>query len=974
MIEIRLTPSGRLQWEASEEASESARLAHLRDCFMADWREGIFRLGAEKVAPGDSLALRYWQGIAERFVAGLCHLPGGMTPAQQPPPTEAECAQWILTAPPMQGGEYLSQETLRSIWNALVAWCAEASQAAGGLGAFLEARAPQWRQVGRVCFHLAENKADPARPFAFMATFVSGLGASGQARHLPLRQALEQYAGANNRPALVKLLSPVQAAAERLEWVKEMVESGEIYRPMAWTPPRAYRFLLGVSAMEESGLTVRLPDWWRRRPRPQVSVTIGSKKPSMLGLEAMLDFNVQVALGDMTLTAEDIKALMEGGDGLVLLKGQWVEVDREKLQEAIEHWQTLRRKAREGGVSFIEGMRLLAGASEDLKHEEQTEAVRAWAHVEAGEAMREILAALRDPARLEANDSESGSSGESGERGSDGDGDGGSDEDGCGGLRAILRPYQRHGVSWLRLLTGLGLGACLADDMGLGKTIQVLALLLRERLLKGNTDRHRQAQTDTDPAPQTPSPAPQKPSPEPQTPKPEPRTPSPEPQAPNPEPRTPIPGEGPALLIVPASLLGNWRAEADKFAPALRLVFLHPAEASREELERIEQSPREQLASCDLAITTYSMLARQQWLTQIEWRMVILDEAQAIKNPGTGQTRAVKKLPARARVALTGTPVENRLGDLWSIFDFLNPGLLGSSAVFKSFITGMEKRPDASGQFAPLRRLVAPYILRRMKTDRSVIADLPDKVETTRFCNLTKTQVRLYEQVVDAMKTALQDSDGMKRRALVLQTLMRLKQVCNHPSQLTGDGVYDAEDSGKFQRLAEICEELAERQERVLVFTQFREIIDPLSARLTAVFGRSGLVLHGDTSVPKRRGLVEQFQREDGPPFFILSLKAGGTGLNLTAASHVIHFDRWWNPAVEDQATDRAFRIGQRKNVLVHKFVTSGSVEERIDAMIAQKRKMAGEILGGEGEVDVTSLSDEALLSLVRLDITRAAM
>jgi len=882
-----------LLWEAEEAAPEEGRLASLRATFNADWREGLFRLAAEKTDPGVSLTLRYWQGFAEQFLIRLCQLPEAMTPEQAAPPAEAECAHWVLTAPPMQGGEYLSTDTLLAIWNALAQWCGEAALANGGLGNFLETRAPRWHQVGRVCFHLAENKADPERPFAFMATYVSGLGAAGRARHLPLRQALEQYAGANNRPALVKLLSPVQAAAERLDWVKAMVDSGEIYRPLAWPPERAYRFLLAVPALEESGLTVRLPDWWRRRPRPRVAVTIGDKRPSMLGLKAMLDFSVQVALGDETLTPEEIEALLAGGNGLVLLKGQWVEVDGEKLREAIRHWEALRREAREGGVSFIEGMRLLAGASEDLKHEEKLEAVRSWAHVEAGEALRQILGGLRDPARLET-DAAAGD-----------------------GLRATLRPYQRDGVAWLRFLSELGLGACLADDMGLGKTIQVLALLLRAR--------HEGAGV-----------------------------------------------AGPSLLVVPASLLGNWRAEAARFAPALRLVFLHPSETERPVLERIEKDPAGQLATADLAVTTYSMLARQEWLAQVDWRRVILDEAQAIKNPGTAQSKAVKKIPARSRVVLTGTPVENRLGDLWSIFDFLNPGLLGSAGVFKKFVQDLEKRER--DQFAPLRRLVAPYILRRMKTDRAIIADLPDKVETTRFCSLTRAQVRLYEQVVAAMKVTLEASEGIKRRALVLQTLMRLKQVCNHPSQLTGEGVYAPGESGKFQRLAEICEELSERQERVLVFTQFREIIEPLSAHLAQVFGRPGLALHGETNVAKRKTLVDQFQREDGPPFFILSLKAGGTGLNLTAASHVIHFDRWWNPAVEDQATDRAFRIGQKKNVLVHKFVTRGSVEERIDRMIAEKRQLAREVLAGGGEVDLTSLSDNELLDLVRLDVSRAAI
>ncbi|MBU0719606.1 MAG: DEAD/DEAH box helicase, partial [Planctomycetes bacterium] len=403
-----------------------------------------------------------------------------------------------------------------------------------------------------------------------------------------------------------------------------------------------------------------------------------------------------------------------------------------------------------------------------------------------------------------------------------------------------------------------------------------------------------------------------------------------------------------------------------------KLTFLHPAETDRQTLANIAQSPDQHLGDTDLAVTTYSMLARQDWLMQLDWRFVILDEAQAIKNPSTRQSKAVKKLPAHARIALTGTPVENRLGDLWSLFDFLNPGLLGSAGVFKSFIKSLQLREE--NRFAPLRQLVGPYILRRLKTDRSVIADLPEKIETVRYCNLTKTQVKLYELAVRQMRSALETADGMARRGLVLETLMRLKQICNHPSQLSGDGGYSPSDSGKFLRLGELCEELAQRQEKALIFTQFREIIDPLADHLTAVFGRAGLVLHGGTSVKRRKGVVAQFQDEGGPPFFILSLKAGGTGLNLTAASHVIHFDRWWNPAVENQATDRAFRIGQKRNVLVHRFVTSGTIEERIDELIAEKRQMADEILATDGEVKLTELPDDELMQLVRLDVTRAMM
>jgi non-specific serine/threonine protein kinase len=374
----------------------------------------------------------------------------------------------------------------------------------------------------------------------------------------------------------------------------------------------------------------------------------------------------------------------------------------------------------------------------------------------------------------------------------------------------------------------------------------------------------------------------------------------------------------------------------------------------------------------DLVVTSYASLLRLPWLESTRFDLVVLDEAQAIKNPGARQTRAVKALRADARLALTGTPVENRLGDLWSLFDFLNPGLLGSATVFQSFVKSLQVREE--NQFAPLRQLVGPYILRRLKTDRTIIADLPEKTETPRYCNLTRSQIKLYEHTVHTLQSALASVDSMARRGLVLQALLRLKQVCNHPSQLSGDGAYKPTDSGKFLRLAEICDELAVRQEKVLIFTQFREIIDPLAVHLATVFGRGGLVLHGGTSVQKRKTLVDHFQNDDGPPFFILSLRAGGTGLNLTAASHVIHFDRWWNPAVENQATDRAFRIGQQRNVLVHKFITSGTIEERIDAMLAEKRQFAEDILSSDSEVNLTELPDDELLQLVRLDVTRAAL
>ena len=346
----------------------------------------------------------------------------------------------------------------------------------------------------------------------------------------------------------------------------------------------------------------------------------------------------------------------------------------------------------------------------------------------------------------------------------------------------------------------------------------------------------------------------------------------------------------------------------------------------------------------------------------------MLDEAQAIKNPGAQQTKAVKKLIADTRITLTGTPVENRLSDLWSIFDFTHPGLLGSAAAFSTFV----RRLTAGHTYGPLRDLVRPYILRRLKTDKSVIADLPDKTEMKAFCHLSPMQAALYQRAVEELTAALGGADGIGRKGLVLSFLMRFKQICNHPSQWIGNAAWAEADSGKFARLRELAEVIAAKQEKLLVFTQFRVATQPIAAFLGNVFGREGLLLHGGTPVAKRKELVRRFQEDELTPFFVLSLKAGGAGLNLTAASHVVHFDRWWNPAVENQATDRAFRIGQSRNVLVHKFVCRGTVEDKIDQLIESKQNLVKDVLEGGAELKLTELSDRQLLDLVALDIHSA--
>ncbi len=465
------------------------------------------------------------------------------------------------------------------------------------------------------------------------------------------------------------------------------------------------------------------------------------------------------------------------------------------------------------------------------------------------------------------------------------------------GLHATLRPYQERGFSWLTFLRRWGLGACLADDMGLGKTIQTLTLLQQQR------------------------------------------------QA----------GEArPVLLVCPTSLVGNWQRESQRFTPDLVVMIHHGQSRPRGEAFVNAVKPSH------LVITSYALLGRDlEQFQEVAWAGVILDEAQNIKNPSTKQAQAARSIQADYRIALTGTPVENNVGDLWSIMEFLNPGLLGSQADFKrDFFIPIQVQRDTEAM-AKLQQLTGPFVLRRLKTDKTIIQDLPDKIEGKVFCPLTKEQASLYAAVVKNLEERLHEAEGIERSGLVLATLSKLKQVCNHPAQFLGDHSQVGGRSGKLTRLVEMCEELLSVGDKALIFTQFAEMGEILRQHLIESLGREVLFLHGGTSKKERDAMVESFQSSHGPPLFVLSLKAGGTGLNLTQASHVFHFDRWWNPAVENQATDRAFRIGQQKNVQVHKFVCQGTLEERIDQIIEQKRSIAADIVGtGEGWLTTLSIAE----------------
>jgi len=481
------------------------------------------------------------------------------------------------------------------------------------------------------------------------------------------------------------------------------------------------------------------------------------------------------------------------------------------------------------------------------------------------------------------------------------------------GFSGELRPYQQRGVAWLDLLERTGLGACLADDMGLGKTATVLALLQAERVSSGSA-----------------------------------------------KPGSARPG--PTLVVCPTSLVGNWQREAERFTPDLRTHVHHGATRAR------AGALAAKVAEADVVITTYPLVDRDRAaLAVVEWGRIVLDEAQNVKNPEAKQTKAVRSLQAPRRIALTGTPVENHLGELWSIMEILNPGLLGSASAFREQFALPIERFREEEPAERLRTLTQPFVLRRLKTDRTIITDLPDKLEMKVICSLTREQATLYQAVVDEMLRRIEETEGIERKGLVLATMLRLKQVCNHPAQYLGDGSALAGRSGKLERTVDLLDEVLDGGERALVFTQFSEMGTFLHDHLQHRLGCRVAFLHGGVPRRQRDQMVAEFQDgDDGAPIMVLSLKAGGTGLNLTAANHVVHFDRWWNPAVENQATDRAFRIGQRRNVQVRKLVCAGTLEDRIDQMIDAKRELADRIVGA-GEGWLTELSTDQLADVFRL-------
>ncbi len=631
--------------------------------------------------------------------------------------------------------------------------------------------------------------------------------------------------------------------------------------------------------LQGAGFRVIVPAWWtseglrrlrvRLSPQRAAPGTLAAESTGLLGLNALLRFKSEVLMDGTPLTREEWESVVRGKQGLVRLRGQWMELQPGEVKRLEEFWN--------------KGAELLSmTVQETLKMAASTDGPEILHDGEAGQ----VLAGLAGPGALEQLEQP-------------------------GLLQGRLRPYQLRGYSWLAYLESLGLGACLADDMGLGKTVQVIATVLQDR--------------DSNP------------------------------------------GGGPTLLVAPTSVLGNWQREVRRFAPTL-VTYLHHGPKRAKTLQPFKRS----VAGSDIVVSSFAVARLDiAVLTKIRWHRLVVDECQNAKNPSAAVTKALRRIRAERRIAMTGTPVENRLMDLWSLFSVINPGYLGTMTAFRKNFERRIARDRDAGVMHQLRGMVQPFILRRMKTDKAIISDLPEKVEQNACCNLTREQASLYEAVVRDVEEQLKEGprDGVRRTGLVLSTLTRLKQICNHPAQFLQDGSKFSEArSHKLARVCEMLEEIEAEGESALVFTQFRTVGKELEALFRRRFGGAVYFLHGGTPRARREYMVDEFQNPHSERgIFLLSLKAGGTGITLTRANHVIHFDRWWNPAVENQATDRAHRIGQKKRVMVHKMLTIGTLEERINEVIESKRELAEEIVGS-GESWLSELDNDSFRRLISLD------
>ena len=845
---------------------------------------GMLDLVQHGLPVGADAALSWLQEQArQRLMRYLRALRRADTAAAQLTVSPTEAAAMLESLPPLHQSSVCAGDICTWFEGMELALHDKAALAGCSVTEWLCRLGEGWQQLGMLCLHLAENGgADAAEaPFAFLATFIHKAGQDGKPRHAPLGLAAQM----NDNAALAALLRPLQQVAAESPFWQQLIRSGDIYRPCAWGARRAYDFLESLPLLEAAGIETRMVNLWKTQPpRAELQVQLekaGDSKDDRapaLNINSLLRFVPRVVLGNHALTDEELEELLAADeDGLVRFRGEWIRLDRERLQHLLNSWRQAARMAA-GGIPMVVGLRWLLGKRPEntVKLPPAEEDAPATAGPELEEALRRLSLAAPQPDLPES-------------------------------LRSILRPYQREGVRFLLGVTESGFGACLADDMGLGKTLQVTAWL---------THLHRQG----------------------------------------------VLAERAALIVAPASLLSNWQEEMARFAPQLRTILLHPDTLTAGQTDTLRRNPTQLLEGVEVALTTYGMATRlAELLAKEELPALVLDEAQAIKNAGSQRTKAILQLSSPRRVALTGTPVENNLSELRSLFDFLTPGLLGCEKEFNALVQRM------GADLSPLRRRIRPFLLRRLKSDPTLLPELPPKTEKPAYCLLPPEQTRLYAHEVESLRAVIAEPDPQTRLSLVLPLLSRLKQICNHPAQYRGEDYFDPAASGKMQRLGHLARSIAEAGDSCLVFTQYRSTIEPLHDFLAGIFGAPGLTLHGGTPLAERRERVAAFRHPGGPRFFILSLKAAGTGLTLTRARHVIHFDRWWNPAVENQASDRAYRIGQTQPVLIHPLICRGTIEENIHRMLTAKRALADNLLSGGLEKLLLTLPPEELSELLGL-------
>lgn len=836
-----------------------------RQQFNRDKYKALYELGFDDSKMAESPSLAFLRFLSESFLESLTSQPELELTRENAiiEPDEILKNRLLNSVPFALGAENINETWINGIFDKLSAvYRKEISKHIGTVAVYLSRKRKNLRIPERVFFHLVEDKDNEIYPFAFLATYATK-DKRGKIRHMPLKYALSEFKGEHKK--LLTLLSCLNKASEVSPLISGLVKSGEMLYPLHMGTKEAYEILKAVPELEENGILCRIPNWWKRRNASTVklSVKFGEQSQSLVGFNSLVTTKPELTIDGIKLTEKEIQKILQSTAGLDLIKGKWIEIDKNHMRELLEKMDEYG-----GDISFLDALKLESGIHSKTNDEKEIVFTN-------GEWLEKVLNQLRSPNEIKKPEIPEN-------------------------VTAELRPYQVTGYAWLKFMANLRLGACLADDMGLGKTVEVLTLLEDIRTHKEDAK---------------------------------------------------------ILLIVPASLLGNWEKESARFTPKINLYILHGKPSTE-----LDEELRGELKF--LTITTYSMAAKLERLAKINWDAVILDEAQAIKNPAAKQTKFIKKISAKLKIIMTGTPIENNLSNLWSLFDFLNKGLLGSAAEFKKYANQLNQNPE---NYQKLRKMLSPFILRRLKTDKTIIADLPEKIEQIDYVGLSKKQIVLYRDQVKKLESTLQEFSGIMRRGMILSTITKLKQICNHPDQFLGLNSYNPTDSGKFELLQEICETIYEKRERVLVFTQYKEITEYLAEFLSEIFQRNGLVLHGGTPIAQRTEMVDLFNSEKYVPFMVLSVKAAGVGLNLTAANHVIHFDRWWNPAVENQATDRAYRIGQDKNVMVHKFVTKGTVEERIDEIIKQKITLADSIIT-PGEQWITEFSNEEIISMMKLE------